>query len=67
MFKKINDLEKHHQLIASLIVGVGLISVWRGVWGLMDLYLLPENPLISYLLSMFFGVAILYMTHKKLS
>jgi len=67
MLNKINELEKRHQLLASLIVGVGLISIWRGIWGLMDLYLLPDNPLVSYLLSFILGVGILYLTHKKLS
>ena len=67
MLKKINDLEKHHQLLASMIVGVGIVSLWRGMWGLLDLYLIPENPLVSYLLSSLVGVTILYITHKKFS
>ncbi|OGK09440.1 hypothetical protein A2767_05335 [Candidatus Roizmanbacteria bacterium RIFCSPHIGHO2_01_FULL_35_10] len=67
MFNKINNLKKHHQLLASLIVGIGLISVWRGIWGLMDLYIIPDNPLVSFLISILFGVGILYLTHKNLS
>lgn len=67
MYKKINELEKHHQLLASLIVGIGLVSVWRGIWGLMDLYLIPENEPVSFLISLIFGIGILYLTHKTLS
>lgn len=67
MLKKINELEKHHQLLASLIVGIGLVSVWRGMWGLMDLFILPENQLGSYIFSLILGVGILYITHRTLS
>ncbi|OGK16324.1 hypothetical protein A2774_05270 [Candidatus Roizmanbacteria bacterium RIFCSPHIGHO2_01_FULL_39_12c] len=67
MFDKIKNLEKHHQFLASLIVGIGLVSLWRGIWGLMDLYIIPENYLLSYVFSTVFGIVILYLTHKQLS
>ena len=27
-----------------LVAVVGVVAMWRGLWGLMDLYLWPSNP-----------------------
>jgi|GEM_PF-1929422 len=44
MFKKIQELETHHQVIFALMIAFALVSFWRGMWGLLDIYLLPESP-----------------------
>lgn len=67
MYQKINELKIHHQFIYSLLIGIGIISAWRGVWGLLDLYLFPNSPDISILASMVLGVTILFITHNRLS
>lgn len=35
--------------------------VWRGLWGLMDLYLFSSDPLVSYLVSVFGGIFFLLL------
>ena len=36
MYSKFKELKRHNQLVASLIVAMGLIGIWRGVWRLFD-------------------------------
>lgn len=31
-------------LILYLIAVVAVVAMWRGLWGLMDMYLWPNNP-----------------------
>lgn len=40
MLKQFMELRSHHQLIFTLLIGFAVISFWRGVWGLMDVYLI---------------------------
>jgi len=49
------------------ILAVAIVAVWRGVWGIMDLYLFPENPLLGLSTSILIGLAILYMNDHKLN
>ncbi|WP_305907819.1 hypothetical protein Q9L42_013815 [Methylomarinum sp. Ch1-1] len=45
----------------AIIVVVAIIMFWRGVWGLLDIYLFPGSPALSYLVSITLGVLILYL------
>ncbi len=47
----------------AVVVGLGVVLFWRGAWGLMDLYLFPDNQHISFLTSLGLGSAILAATH----
>lgn len=43
-------------LISMLIVSPAVVGYWRSVWELMDIHVLPENPLISATVSFVIGV-----------
>lgn len=45
----------------AIITAVALIMLWRGVWGLMDNYLFPENPDLSFVFSILAGLLILFL------
>jgi len=47
-----------------IIIALAIIMFWRGIWGLMDHYLFPDNPLVSHILSIVIGILILYSTEK---
>jgi len=47
-------------------VGAGFILFWRGLWGLMDVYLFPNNQVLSYLASSLLGMTIFYIDDKSL-
>ncbi|OGH16511.1 MAG: hypothetical protein A3C30_04975 [Candidatus Levybacteria bacterium RIFCSPHIGHO2_02_FULL_40_18] len=53
----------HHKLIMAIGIGIAVVSFWRGAWGLMDIYLFPENPTLSFSASFIIGFVILYITH----
>src|SRR4051812_1708317 len=47
----------------TFIVILGVVSLWRGAWGLMDLHLFPKNSSLSYMVSLVIGVIILLSTY----
>ena len=63
MFDKISKMKSHFQTLFAIIIAFAVISFWRGVWGLMDIYLFPENAELSLWSSVILGLAILIGTH----
>lgn len=63
MFKRLSKFKMHHQVLFSLLIGVGVITFWRGLWVLLDIYLFPGNIELSAWLSLIIGWLILYLTH----
>lgn len=47
--------------IRNLIIVIGVVGVWRGIWDLMDSYFFPGNQLLSDILSILLGLALLYL------
>lgn len=45
---------------------VGVIFVWRGLWSLMDMYLLPGYPVLSNVVGIVIGLLILYLPDEDL-
>jgi hypothetical protein len=58
--------KKGHKIITAIICGFALIIFWRGVWGLADIYLFPENPALSASISIIIGISILYLMDSEL-
>ena len=56
-------LELKHQAFFAIVIAVAVISFWRGVWGLMDVHVIPDNRDLSYIVSILIGLAILGFTH----
>lgn len=48
----------------ALLIAFAIVSFWRGVWGLMDIYVYPNTPVMSFVLSIIIGVIILYLTEN---
>ena len=44
-----------------ILTVLAIVSFWRGVWGLMDLYLFPKSPTLSFFVSIIIGLAILFV------
>jgi fumarate reductase subunit C len=63
MLHRIKKLSAIKQLLFTLLISLSVISVWRGTSGLMDIYLFRNNPVLSYSLSLIFGLIVLYLTH----
>lgn len=62
---------KHHKkknpFVYHLVSGLGLIIFWRGVWGILDVYLFPENPALSHVISMALGLTVMYLNDYSIS
>jgi len=67
IFHRLRYLEKHHQAWFSIIISLGLIFVWRGLWNLMDHYWFPSHSLLSNLSGIIVGIIVLLLAHKLLS
>lgn len=51
----------------DLIIVIGVVLVWRGIWHLADRFLFPENPFLSEILSIVCGLFLLYLPDGDLS
>lgn len=40
---------------------IGVIMLWRGVWGLMDVFLFPGNYILSYSASILLGAVFIFI------
>ncbi len=47
--------------IRNLVIVIGVVGVWRGMWDLFDTYFFPGNKLLSDLLSILLGLVLLYL------
>jgi hypothetical protein len=63
-FRNKTKFEKSYPTVNAIIIGSGVVFFWRGLWGILDLYLFPNNPKVSFLASLFVGITILYVTHR---
>jgi hypothetical protein len=60
--KAFKELKSHHKIIFALIIGFAVISFWRGVWELSEIYIFPGNLVISLWTSLIMGTLILVIT-----
>ncbi len=63
---KFKRLEKEHSNISKILIGIAIVLFWRGTWILCDLYLFPNNPPLSGLISIFIALLILYLMNFDL-
>ncbi|MDP3765499.1 MAG: hypothetical protein Q8R04_03220 [Nanoarchaeota archaeon] len=63
MFKRISRMKSKHQIIFAILIAFAVVSFWRGILGLMDVYLFPQYYRLSLLISLFIGVSILLITN----
>jgi len=58
--------KKGYPNLYSIIIGLAIIMFWRGLWGLMDLYLFPNNQFLSYFSAALIGLFLLYINDFRL-
>ena len=67
MFRKVKKFRRSDDSNANIfLVCVCIVMVWRWVWNLLDMYIFPNNPLISNIICIFLWIAILLMDDWKL-
>lgn len=55
------SLQRDKNFIPNLVLCIGVVFVWRGVWNLVDAYFFPGDELLSNILSIVLGVFIIYL------
>lgn len=56
--------KRKNNFFKVMLIGTSVVLFWRGAWGLMDLYLFPNNQFISYTFSLVLGIAVLVYTKE---
>ena len=59
MFKDLRKFLNRRKNLRIIIDLLGAIAVWWGIWGILDLFIFPENKFLSYLVSIIFGFILL--------
>lgn len=65
--RKMRRWEKKHPVLNALIVLIAIVLLWRGVWGLLDAYFFPNNPLLSYGVGSLVGILMLLLDDFELN
>ncbi len=55
------SLKQDKYFIRNLVIAIGVVLVWRGIWHLADEYLFPNNETLSSIVSLIAGILILYL------
>ncbi len=58
---KLQALKTLHPTANALVIIFAIIMVWRGIWGLLDIYFFPGYPTFSHVTCLLIGAGILYM------
>ncbi len=54
-----SSLKTQQPILWNLLGLSAVVTVWRGLWGLMDEYLFPNNYKLSLWVSVFWGILLL--------
>ncbi|MDD4352160.1 MAG: hypothetical protein PHU71_04225 [Candidatus Gracilibacteria bacterium] len=55
------SLHPRKNFLGTLLVVIGIVLIWRGIWDLADIYFLPEHPVLSNVIGIALGTLILYL------
>ena len=59
--QKITQLKAQYPIVNAVVIILAIIMLWRGAWGLLDEFLFPGSPILSYFASIALGALILYL------
>lgn len=60
------SLKLRDGFFGTMLIVVGVVFVWRGLWNLMDMYVFPDDPFLSNILSVLIGISLLYMPDEDI-
>lgn len=56
--------DRFKDMLYTIVIALAIVSLWRGFWGFMDLYLFPYNHIYSFTISILLGIVVLYFTEN---
>ena len=60
------SLKPPKHFFIDLVVLSGVVMAWRGIWHLADIYLFPNNDVLSSIVSVAIGIILLYLPEEDL-
>jgi len=60
------SLRMHKKFFGVMFAMVAMTLFWRGFWNLLDIYLLPDKPLLSNVICLLLGSLLLYLPDEDL-
>ncbi len=60
------SLKLRDDFFTAIFVVTGVVFVWRGLWNLMDMYIFPDRPFLSNLVSIGIGLFLLYLPDEDI-
>lgn len=67
VFKKFKKIRKNKSSNLNIfIVCTAVIMVWRGIWNIIDLYIFPNNYLLSCIVCIVVWIIILFIDDGKI-
>ena len=67
LFKKFKKFRKNHTSNLNIfVVCVSIIMIWRWIWNILDMYIFPNNPLVSNLICIVLWIIILLIDDWRL-
>jgi len=63
MFQKINQFKRKHKILFAILIGFSVVSFWRGAWGILDVFVFPNNYTLSCITSLILGISLLAITN----
>jgi len=62
-----HTFKRRHKLMRILLLSLGVALFWRGLYGLADMFLLPDQPIASMASSIVIGLLVLYIDDFDIS
>ena len=60
LLRKFKNFKKNHRSNVNILIEcVAIIMIWRGVRDLLEMYVLPENQLVSNITCIIVGIIVL--------
>ena len=64
--KQFKKFKVSHPNLYSVVIGASIILFWRGIWILADMFLFPNDMLLSATVCLLVGLFILYINDFNL-
>lgn len=66
MLKTLMNSKSRKKVLYAVLIAFAVVAFWRGAWGLMDVYLLPNDYALSSWISVLIGLVILIFTESAI-
>jgi hypothetical protein len=65
-YKKFKWLRSKRSNMNIFLTTAAVVMIWRWVWELLDIYLLPNNRVLSLIIGMILWIFLLFVDNEKL-